>query len=345
MVCIFSHSQIETSTEDVADWLRAWKVPFLLINGSDIDSSGGPLILVSNAGIRDHLVIDEVTLRTNEIKVVWYRRWAYRNAYRSVGLFRDHKHSITFNIYSTFLHIYHELQGVSHFLFSRLASAKWLSNPSITSVNKLQALKLAAEVGLDIPETIATTSLEEMRRFAAKHGEIITKPISEILLCNFNEKLHGSYTSSVPEEFLENEVWQGAFPSLFQEKLRKKYEIRIFYLDGKCYSMAMFTQNNEMTQTDFRKYSYDRPSRTVPYQLEPQVEDKLGSLMKALRLDTGSIDMVRTVDGRNVFLEVNPVGQFGMVSEPCNYFLEEKVARALVDRLYEGNQPTNEILR
>jgi ATP-GRASP peptide maturase of grasp-with-spasm system len=335
MICILSHSQIETSTEDVIDWLRAWKVPVIRINGSDIDNSGGPLVSISNAGVRDRMTADGVALGADEIRVVWYRRWAYRNAYRSADIFGDQKHSIAANIFSVFLHIFHELQGVSHFLFSRMASAKWLGAPATASVNKLQALKLAAELGLDIPDTLVTTSVEEARRFAARHGEIITKPISEVLMCNFDEKLYASYTSTVPGEFLENEIWQEAFPSLFQEKLRKKYEIRIFYLDGKLYSMAMFTQDNVITQTDFRKYSYDRPARTVPYRLQQQVEDKLRSLMEALRLDTGSIDMVRTVDGRDVFLEVNPVGQFGMVSEPCNYFLEEKVARALADRLYE----------
>jgi ATP-GRASP peptide maturase of grasp-with-spasm system len=340
MICILSHSQIETSTEDVIDWLRAWKIPFIRINGSDIDDYGGPLISISKAGVWDRIEADGVALGTDEIRVVWYRRWAYKNAYRSVELFVDDKHSSAVNLCSVYLHVYHELQGVSHFLFSRMASAKWLGDPAISSVNKLQVLRLAAEVGLDIPETLVTTSAKEARRFAARHGEAITKPISEVLMCNFDEKLYTSYTSSAPGEFLGNDAWQGAFPSLFQEKLRKKYEIRIFYLDGKLYSMAMFTQDNVMTQTDFRKYSYDRPARTVPYQLQPQVEDKLRSLMKALRLDTGSIDMVRTVDGRDVFLEVNPVGQFGMVSEPCNYFLEEKVARSLVDRLYE-EEPTN----
>jgi ATP-GRASP peptide maturase of grasp-with-spasm system len=340
MICILSHSLIEATTNDVTDWLKAWKVPFIRINGSDIDSHGGPLISISNRGVSDRLEVDGVTLGTDEIKVVWFRRWAYRNAYRSGDLFGDHRHSITINIYMTFLHIYHELQEVSHFLFSRLAGAKWLGDPAIASVNKLQALKLAAEMGLDIPDTIVTTSQEEARRFAAKHGEIITKPVSEVLTCTFDKKIYTSYTSSVPGEFLENDVWQGAFPSLFQEKLRKKYEIRIFYLDGQCYSMAMFTQDNVITQIDFRKYPADCPTRTVPYRLQPQLEDKLRSLMEALHLDTGSIDMVRTVDGRDVFLEVNPVGQFGMVSEPCNYFLEEKVARALADRLYEKEKPT-----
>jgi ATP-GRASP peptide maturase of grasp-with-spasm system len=335
MICILSHSQVEITTEEVIDWLRSWKVPFIRINGSDIDSRGGPLISISNTGVKNRLTADDETAATDEIRVVWYRRWAYGNSYRSADLFSDRLHSTPINIYATFLHLFHELQGVSHFLFSRMASAKWLSDPANASVNKLQALELAAELGLDIPETIVTTSLEEARRFAARHGEIITKSISEMLMCNFDGKIYANYTSSVPEEIFVNEAWQGTFPSLFQEKLRKKYEVRIFYLDGECFSMAMFTQDNVMTQTDFRKYSYARPARTVPYRLQPQIEDKLKTLMKTLHLDTGSIDMVRTVDGRDVFLEVNPVGQFGMVSEPCNYFLEEKVARALADRLYE----------
>src|SRR5262245_15226481 len=125
MICILSHSQIETSTEDVIDWLRAWKVPFIRVNGSDIDKSDGPLISISNAGVWDRLAADGVALGADEIRVVWYRRWSYRNAYQSVDIFGDHKHSIAVNIFSVFLHIYCELQGVSHFLFSRMASAKW----------------------------------------------------------------------------------------------------------------------------------------------------------------------------------------------------------------------------
>jgi glutathione synthase/RimK-type ligase-like ATP-grasp enzyme len=94
----------------------------------------------------------------------------------------------------------------------------------------------------------------------------------------------------------------------------------------------MFTQNNSQTQIDFRKYCYKRPSRSVPYRLPEAVEFRLHELMKVLQLKTGSIDLVRTTDGRYVFLEVNPVGQFGMVSGPCNYHLERKVAELLVER-------------
>ena len=52
--------------------------------------------------------------------------------------------------------------------------------------------------------------------------------------------------------------------------------------------------------------------------------------MQNIGLETGSIDMVFTKDGHFVFLEVNPIGQFGMTSKPCNYFLERELALSLI---------------
>jgi glutathione synthase/RimK-type ligase-like ATP-grasp enzyme len=48
--------------------------------------------------------------------------------------------------------------------------------------------------------------------------------------------------------------------------------------------------------------------------------------MIKLGLDSGSIDMIVSTEGKYIFLEVNPVGQFGMVSYPCNYYIERDIA-------------------
>ena len=42
------------------------------------------------------------------------------------------------------------------------------------------------------------------------------------------------------------------YPSLIQEEIEKVYEVRVFYLKGKCYAMAIFSQKNEKTQLDYR---------------------------------------------------------------------------------------------
>jgi glutathione synthase/RimK-type ligase-like ATP-grasp enzyme len=93
--------------------------------------------------------------------------------------------------------------------------------------------------------------------------------------------------------------------------------------------MSIFSQNDEQTKVDFRDYNIERPNRTVPYKLPKDIEDKLSLFMSRMELDTGSIDIIVTPDMEYVFLEVNPVGQYGMTSLPCNYYLDEKIAKCL----------------
>lgn len=57
--------------------------------------------------------------------------------------------------------------------------------------------------------------------------------------------------------------------------------------------------------------------------------------MRIISLETGSIDLILTKDGLFIFLEVNPVGQFGMTSYPCNYYLEKLIAMELKNIAYD----------
>lgn len=120
------------------------------------------------------------------------------------------------------------------------------------------------------------------------------------------------------------------FPSLFQKHIKKSADIRIFYLLGECYSMAIMSQENIKTRVDFRHYDEENPNINIPYELDTITKQKINILMNQIGLETGSIDMILTNDGKLIFLEVNPVGQFNMVSVPCNYNLEKKFAAQLV---------------
>lgn len=337
MICILSQSFIEGTTEVVVDWLRSWGVPHVRINATDIaraNKNSGAVYSISKGEVSARLRIDGKEIDPSEIKVVWFRRWAYTADVSVPRLFDDPSHRTDSNVFFGASHLFKELQGVTKFLLSSLSSAKWLSDPKNAAPNKLVVLKMASEVGLDVPDTLITADVDELRQFIEKHGAVITKPIGDMLLVSFDDRQFGTYTAVIDDEFATEHSRYAAFPSLYQEKLEKRYEIRTFYLDGECYSMAMFTQQKVATQSDFRKYCYEDPNREVPYQLPASIEAAIRKLMNDLGLDTGSIDIVRTTDGRYVFLEVNPVGQFGMVSVPCNYHLERKVAKYLADSLY-----------
>ncbi|WP_228444971.1 ATP-grasp domain-containing protein [Chryseobacterium indoltheticum] len=118
------------------------------------------------------------------------------------------------------------------------------------------------------------------------------------------------------------------FISFFQEKIEKDFEIRTFYLNGKTWSMAIFSQNDEQTKVDFRKYNDDKPNRNVRYKLPKDIEEKVHILMQTLDLNCGSLDFMKS-GNKYYFLEINPVGQFGNVSADCNYFLEREIALQL----------------
>jgi hypothetical protein len=167
---------------------------------------------------------------------------------------------------------------------------------------------------------------------------VITKPIGDVDLFLDGERSHFLYTTTLDLAAVD-ELPERFGPSLFQERIEKDYELRIFYLAGECYGMAIFSQNDPQTRDDFRHYNRVRPNRMVPLRLGAGLEERLRALMADLALETGSIDLLQAKDGREVFLEINPVGQFGMVSKPCNYHLEKKVAELLLQKEADGRRP------
>lgn len=334
MICVLSHQYLEYTTDQVVAWLRAWGLPVIRVNGNDIANAGSHCV-VSN-GLREWRVESGGrTIDPRQVSVVWYRRWSNSTGYHDAVIFRRPSRDDQLNSVMMINHLTKEVQAVSRFFFNEMGEAAWLSDPETDVPNKFHTLRLAADLGLDIPDTLVTSDPARLARFAAEHGGVITKAAGDGLMCRIADRIYGTYTTLIPGQLIEGGAWRGGFPSFFQEKLDKKYEVRSFYLDGKFYSMAIFSQSHSDTSIDFRRYRYEDPARSVPYRMPPEVEGRLRELMKALKLETGSLDIVRTVDGRYVFLEVNPVGQFGMVSAPCNYLLEKKVASALAERFHD----------
>lgn len=218
------------------------------------------------------------------------------------------------------------------YFLGRIKSEKKLGSFQISALNKLVVLDLASKFKIKIPKTIICNSKKELISFIdSVKDEVIAKSIYEPILTNdhklseyftsFTILLNGKNLAKIPNNFA---------PSLIQERIHKEFEIRSFYINGLFYSMAIFSQKNLKTQVDFRHYDFDIPNRSVPFQLPHLIEKKIHKLFKALGLNTGSVDLIKSQKGEFVFLEINPMGQFGMVSYPCNYQLEKKVFEFMI---------------
>ena len=314
MILILSTEQ-DLSTTLVMEWLFSFGEVVLRINETDEISIEH--ISISNDSIEICLNSKGITFQLNQIKSYWYRR----------GELTISRIDSSVSAYVK-KHLEGELITVVDYIHFALSKEKYLGSYFNNNQNKLINLELARESGLMIPNSLISMKRSNIINFINNNHNVITKAIRESV-SHLSEKGYvQAYTSKIFKSNLSH-YNEEVFPSLVQIEVKKLFELRIFFLDDTCYPMAIFSQQNEQTSIDFRKYSTERPNRCVPYQLPKEIEHKISTFMKAVRLNTGSIDMVVTPTLEYVFLEVNPIGQYGMTSFPCNYNLDFKIAEFL----------------
>ena len=329
MILIFSNA-FEPTTNAVIDWLLYFNKKVIRINPDDGDLSS--LNLVSKKypekaalDVDFSFIYKDKEVKLSEVEGYWFRRGkipVHRPLYSLASVFKNRfiKHFSN--------QLYLELNYLNEYLFYLMSKVPArIGDPELADVNKMIVLDMAAEEGLLVPDSYIISKNDHLRSLVKKGIDLITKPLVGLMIQGKSER-YFSYTERINPDEAE-EFPDDLFPSLLQEHVLKAFEIRSFYLHGKFYSMAIFSQNDNQTQVDFRKYNNEVPNRTTPYLLPVEIEQRLHKLMVRLGLDSGSVDMIATSTGQFVFLEVNPVGQFGMVSYPCNYYLEKAVAQHL----------------
>lgn len=223
-----------------------------------------------------------------------------------------------------------EYTALKEYIFDRIykSSKINLGHPKLFGLNRLITLDLAKKHGFKTPyfEIIANT-----KHFinSKLDNNFVTKAIDNGIYHLVEGKSYYTYTELLQKnDFVDNKL--PIFPSLVMNLIDKKFEIRTFYIDGNFYSMVIFSQSNKQTEVDFRKYSDTKPNRNEPFKLPNEIEAKLYNLFKEIGLNTGSVDFIVDKNDQYVFLEINPVGQYGMTSEPCNYNLDDLIAKYLI---------------
>lgn len=324
MITIFS-SQGDFSTSIVIEWLRRLGKEWVRIDGDNtsikFDSYSKNELLISINGKEQNLL---------NINSSWYRRKGLtKNLIRfpypfEVNVFGNRDNYQNENLKS-------ELTTLTEYLYKIIEEKADfnLGSSKNATLNKLIVLDKAENLGLKVPELKIFTSKNAVIAYLkSTKKKLISKAISDGIYY-FTEK-YGYYTYTERIDLKSvNILPETFFPSLLQTEINKKYELRVFYLSGEFYTMAIFSQSSSKTKVDFRKNFGDNLVRTVPYKLPENIETKLQYLFSDLELNTGSADLIVDSKGEYIFLEINPVGQFTMTSRPCNFHLEKRIAELL----------------
>jgi len=316
---------LDPSTDAVLQWIRFLGHDCQRLNGDALETHTNDIIISSTD--KFELKINKRKL-TNNYYSVWYRRWSrQKNLEALIKLCEETlevplAYSMLTN-YSLYSH------SIENTLINQFKSKRKLTAPHQTRVFKLNVLLEAKKLNINIPEFILTTRKTHLKEFfKLKKERVIIKDLDATFYFKHDNVSLMSYTELITPEKLET-LPDEFHITFFQEYIEKEYEIRTFVLGEKLYSMAIFSQADKETEIDFRRYNNANPNRTVPCKLPKEIEEKLTKLMRKLKLETGSIDIIKNRRGEYFFLEINPIGQYGMVSEPCNYNLDYEIANYL----------------
>lgn len=115
----------------------------------------------------------------------------------------------------------------------------------------------------------------------------------------------------------------------FQEKIPKALELRTIIVGRRVLTAAVDSQALEQARYDWRKRGIALLDTWESYTLPQDVEEKLLKLMAEFRLNYGAIDIILTPDGRHVFLEVNPVGEFFWLERCPGLPISQAIAQVL----------------
>lgn len=197
--------------------------------------------------------------------------------------------------------------------------------------NRLDIMLEAKKQGLKIPHTLITGNKEKLQSFYEiynnKNG-IVSKRILDTLYYEDDEFVYNfNLTFQITPEILTATPDEFAI-SFFQERIVADFEIRVIYIDGNFYSIAIHNFDNTI---DIRTKFIEMDNlRMVPFNLPVVISEKLEKVFKRFDLNYGSADLMYCND-EYYFLEINPTGQVSFVNNACNYYIENTLAKILED--------------
>ena len=264
----------------------------------------------------------------SNFKSVWFFRGRFNIKYKLI------KSSNVENIFEDIdAHLSKEMSQ-EMYLFVSNFRGKILGNYFTPNANKIKSLKLAREIGLSIPNTKIISNKKELQKmFLNTKSTLITKGIQDSASFGYlnkkNEYINFTNFSELTKEEDLKKIPDLFFHTQLQDYIEKKYELRIFFIDNKIFSLSIFSQRNEKTQVDFRHYDKENENKLVPFKLPIDIEGKIKRLMKGMELNCGSIDMIVNKNNEYVFLEINPVGLFEVVDYYGGYSIYREIANFL----------------
>jgi hypothetical protein len=302
-VLIISNSS-DSTVNQVIDWLEFFECNFRRQNIDEI--------------FQENKLTKEITNQNYISFARDFKSFWFRNA--PIYFVKNRNKKSLLNNINSFIDF--ELFSICSAFFNGDKNKYFLSRYDTKILNKIHVLSMANEFNILVPDSIVTNDKDDLLKFSYIHSNLITKSIGENISFSYKEKYFAQYVAMIDNQNI-NDLPNKFLPTFFQRKIEKEFDIRIFFIEDKWFSIAVFSESLDMRE-DYTNHRY------IPMTLPENILKKLVKLVKKLNLNTGSIDMIKEKNtSLYYFLEVNPNGQIGIFSKFCNVPLEKMIAQKL----------------
>lgn len=217
-------------------------------------------------------------------------------------------------------------------IYHELSSIYWLNTlvDGALADNKWHQLKLAREIGFDVPDTLSSNAREELQRFANTRGPVALKFLSQSMI-PAEAGFLGLFVNRINSEYLRDFGGSEEQPVVLQPYLEKQYEVRYTVVGKSHYVCRIDSQKSEIASVDWRRYDL---GNTPHFSIIPpdRIRDLVSALMARLGLDYGALDFVVDGLGNWWFLEINSNGQWLWIEELTGLEISLGIANLLADK-------------
>ena len=321
MIVLFTHAG-DLTAQRVARLLAARRAPFLLLDPAELQQGWWVTVTLDAAGRRHAaLCLPGQQVALADVRSAWWRRPGKPTA-------PAHVHDPRLRQY-----LEDEARQLAADLWLLLRCA-WLPGPPaqvFAMQHKLQQLERATALGFEIPPTLLACTPEAVLEFHEAHrGRIVSKLYGPTAFGQTLGETFVRYTEPVTRRDLRHVHAVKLCPVLLQAYVDKQVELRVTVVGQRVFAAEIDSQRSNHTRLDWRKYDHQRHIYR-PHALPAQVQARCLALTRDLGLSYSAIDLVLTPDGRHVFLETNPAGEFGWIQERTGLPIGEAIADFLIE--------------
>ncbi len=210
------------------------------------------------------------------------------------------------------------------------------------AAHKAGQLLRAARLGFDTPRTIIGNDPDAFLALVSRRpGGYITKRAapSQRLSDADGEDVSRLTQPLRPRDLVHVDAWARC-PAIVQAVVPKALELRVTVVGSAVFAVSIDSQRANHTRHDWRRFDH-RHTPLRPYALPDDIAQRCRAITAGYGLSYSAIDLVLTPDGRHVFLELNPNGQYLWTEQATGLPISAALAELLVSgTVTEAPTPT-----